>query len=135
MKAIVTTYYTDPSHGWLKVPKHVLRKLGIEDKITSYSYMKGEYAYLEEDQDLGTFSKAVPNWEEWRQKAKHSYSDKRSRIRNYSNYEVIDESIAQKIRNQMYQMYSSSKAHRQIKNATIDTLRFWNDKFQLNYIL
>ena len=47
--------HTDPGHGWLAVRRKELVELGIADKITRYSYVKGETAYLEEDCDLATF--------------------------------------------------------------------------------
>jgi len=46
-------FYSDPGHGWVAVKKKVLKELGIADKITFYSYMKGQTAYLEEDLDAG----------------------------------------------------------------------------------
>ena len=50
--------YEDGSHGWFKVSKYLLSKLDISDKITDFSYMKGNYAYLEEDCDATTFFNA-----------------------------------------------------------------------------
>ena len=47
--------YEDAGHAWMKVKKDLLHKMGIADKITAYSYERGEYAYLEEDCDLSTF--------------------------------------------------------------------------------
>jgi hypothetical protein len=47
--------HTDPGHGWLAVSIKELNELGIADKITGYSYVKGRMAYLEEDCDLATF--------------------------------------------------------------------------------
>jgi hypothetical protein len=47
--------HTDPGHGWLAVRCKELAELGIADKITSFSYVKGEMAYLEEDLDLAVF--------------------------------------------------------------------------------
>jgi hypothetical protein len=47
-------HYTDPGHGWVAVKKKFLEEIGIADQITSYSYMKGQTAYLEEDQDAST---------------------------------------------------------------------------------
>lgn len=43
-----TTYhaYIDPGHGWLKVPRKELHELGIADRITPYSYERGEWVYL-----------------------------------------------------------------------------------------
>lgn len=52
-------FITDPGHGWLAVPISDLKKLGIENKITAFSYRKGETAFLEEDVDAGTFLKAA----------------------------------------------------------------------------
>jgi hypothetical protein len=45
----------DPGHGWMKVTMDEIRRLGIEDKITSYSYRNGDDVYLEEDVDMSTF--------------------------------------------------------------------------------
>lgn len=52
------TYFTDPGHGWLRVKHAELRALGIANKISPYSYMKGDYVYLEEDCDMATFMRA-----------------------------------------------------------------------------
>lgn len=49
------TYYQDPGHGWIEVPLGELSRLGIASKISSYSYIKGGYAYLEEDCDASLF--------------------------------------------------------------------------------
>ena len=53
------TFHCDPGHGWLAVPLAEIRKLGIADKISSYSYMSGGMAYLEEDCDAPVFIKAA----------------------------------------------------------------------------
>lgn len=52
-------YITDPGHGWLEVPRGLLEVLGIQDKITSYSYINLGYVYLEEDLDMQTFVQAL----------------------------------------------------------------------------
>ena len=52
------SYIQDPGHGWLEVPAKMLAELGIELKITSYSYRKGTMVYLEEDLDMHTFMQA-----------------------------------------------------------------------------
>ena len=44
-------HYCDPGHGWYKVSRKVLSKLGIEHAISSYSYERKESVYLEEDCD------------------------------------------------------------------------------------
>lgn len=45
-------FHSDPGHGWVQVPMTELLDLGIAHKISSYSYMKGCFAYLEEDCDM-----------------------------------------------------------------------------------
>ena len=54
-------FISDIGHGWLEVPIKELLDMGIENKITNFSYMKGDYAFLEEDCDATTFAKAK-NW-------------------------------------------------------------------------
>lgn len=51
--------YADAGHAWLAVDRLLLRALGIEDKISSYSYMDGAIAYLEEDCDAGVLANAL----------------------------------------------------------------------------
>ncbi|MDZ4263801.1 MAG: hypothetical protein U1B30_15900 [Pseudomonadota bacterium] len=53
------TFIADPGHGWLQVPLHEVRKLGIADKISACSYMSSNMAYLEEDCDAPLFIKAA----------------------------------------------------------------------------
>jgi hypothetical protein len=50
-------FYTDGGHGWLRVPLEELKELGIEKKISSYSYKDKVFGYLEEDLDLSTFAR------------------------------------------------------------------------------
>lgn len=79
-------FYEDPGHGWAAVPLTLLDRLGLLDRITTYSYMRGRYAYLEEDCDLGTFVAAAQaagisvEFRQWF--SRH----RRSRIRNYCYY-------------------------------------------------
>lgn len=139
MKAIKTVFYSDPGHGWLRVPKKILAELGIEDKISGFSYMKGKYVYLEEDADLDLFAKAVGNFDEWKELMSESYSENTA-IRRYSRYEIVDEEIVEKVRESMFSLfdptlYRNRKAVSQIKRATIDTLRFWNEHYKFGYSL
>ena len=77
--------YADPQHAWARVPIKLLYRLGIQDKITPYSYMRGVYAYLEEDCDLTTLINALQS-----QGIQFSFDEyhgnKTSRIRNYLRY-------------------------------------------------
>lgn len=52
------TFISDPGHGWLKVPIGELVPLGIENQITSSSFLNGGFVYLEEDQDAGAYLEA-----------------------------------------------------------------------------
>ena len=52
MKHLKLNYFTDPGHGWVSVKLQTLKDLGIADKVSTYSYMRGASAYLEEDCDL-----------------------------------------------------------------------------------
>lgn len=48
-------FYSDPGHGWGKVNIATLLAFGLADKISNYSYRKGNFAYLEEDCDFPLF--------------------------------------------------------------------------------
>lgn len=48
-------HYQDSGHGWLEVPTRELKAMGLESRITPYSYLNKDKAYLEEDLDAGTF--------------------------------------------------------------------------------
>jgi hypothetical protein len=78
-------YFQDPGHGWVKVSKQELTRLGILDKISFYSYSRKDYVYLEEDLDLGTFfgAKAVRNE---RVELVHRHTNKPSKIRSYDSH-------------------------------------------------
>lgn len=52
------TVFSDPGHAWLAVEIDELVRLGIVDRISPYSYQKGEIAYLEEDCDMPVFCDA-----------------------------------------------------------------------------
>jgi hypothetical protein len=80
--------YGDPGHAWAKVKKSTLVKLGIADKITTYSYMRGDYAYLEEDCDLSTLVSALRAAGVPFEFKEHVARFKQSKIRGYSHYSV-----------------------------------------------
>lgn len=58
------TFYEDPGHGWLRVPKSEIMG-GLEYLISPYS----RYIYLEEDCDLSAFAdwKGIKDedWQAW----------------------------------------------------------------------
>ena len=59
MATMKKVFHSDPGHGWLAVKLSDLKMLGIENDITSFSYVKGKTAYLEEDCDATRFIKAA----------------------------------------------------------------------------
>jgi hypothetical protein len=79
--------FTDPSHGWIKVKLSELKSLGIEDKITPFSFTRGEYAYLEEDCDFSTFHDAKRT-QGVEIKFKNHHTNKYSKIRSYQRYTI-----------------------------------------------
>lgn len=85
MKTKTITVYADPGHAWAKVSKKELIKLGIADEISSFSYEKGEYAFLEEDSDLEKYILAL-RAKGIAYKFKENHTNRQSRIRNYYHY-------------------------------------------------
>lgn len=82
-------YYTDPGHGWFKVKRSVLHNLGIADKISNYSYQRGEYVYLEEDCDAFELYQALKQQDTVLCfTTKQSNTD--SRIRSYERYQALN---------------------------------------------
>jgi hypothetical protein len=77
--------YSDPGHGWLRVPVSELERLEIADKITHYSYQKGNNVFLEEDCDVATFLEAKRARNE-KVEIQHISSNRQSRIRGYASY-------------------------------------------------
>ena len=52
-------FYNDAGHGWVAVKRKELVELGILDKISGFSYQKGNMVYLEEDCDASLFVKKL----------------------------------------------------------------------------
>lgn len=82
------TFYQDPGHGWVKVPKQLLRILGISENITPYSYERNGYVYLEEDCDLSRFMGAFEEHFGVRPSLETTYTNRRSKIRSYQRYDA-----------------------------------------------
>ena len=77
--------YEDPSHGWLAVPMQWLEALGIVGKISSFSYLKGSTAYLEEDGDMAEFYTAAKN-SGFKLFIDYHHTDKSSPVRSYPSF-------------------------------------------------
>ena len=85
MKQRTFNLFSDPSHGWLKVRKKEVEKEGLADKISSFSYVRGDYLYLEEDCDAYTFLNSLKK-RGIQYKTKINFSNRSSRIRSYQPY-------------------------------------------------
>jgi len=84
-KKISIKVFADPGHAWARFPKAKLVQLGIADKISTYSYMNGANAFLEEDCDLSVLVVALRD-RGYEIKFNESHANKQSKIRNYSTY-------------------------------------------------
>jgi hypothetical protein len=49
------TFFNDGGHGWYAVKRKRLESMGLLDKISPYSYQRGQTVYLEEDADATLF--------------------------------------------------------------------------------
>ena len=85
-KPLTLKFYSDAGHGWVAVKSKVLVELGIADKISSYSYQRGETKYLEEDSDYSTLVAAL-KFRGWDYKIVDGKFQDRSPIRSYDRYE------------------------------------------------
>ena len=78
-------YYSDPGHGWLRVPLLHLMLLGLENMISSFSFKNDKYAYLEEDVDMLLFLKTAQE-RGWVVGLTTKNSNSFSKIRNMNRY-------------------------------------------------
>lgn len=128
-------FYEDGGHGWLKVSKKELELLGIANKITGYSYMLGDWAYLEEDLDMSTFADALKqkygvSWEDFRKNVINHYSDRASIVRSYNSYRVY--TTEEKIRMEQLRValigskpnWSRSAINKFLKGS-LEDLEYW----------
>lgn len=77
--------YADPGHAWAKVSLKDIQSYGLIEAISPYSYMRGGFAYLEEDCDLSRLVAAFKNVGRTVKFREH-HGDKRSKIRGYACY-------------------------------------------------
>lgn len=79
-------FYADPGHGWAKVKKSELVSLNIAHQISSCSYERGDYAYLEEDCDLSIYLGALRAHGCAYKFSGTTNANRSSRIRGYNRY-------------------------------------------------
>jgi hypothetical protein len=87
MQNLKLNYFTDPGHGWVCVKLDKLQDLGIADQISTYSYMRGSSAYLEEDCDLSLLFAACDAIGQ-RIELIFKHTNNRSPIRSYATYQA-----------------------------------------------
>ena len=85
MRSITKKFIKDYSHAWLSVKAKEIIEVGIEDKISSYSYMKGKSVYLEEDCDANVYIMAQKE-HGTEVKIIEGKCTKSSPVRSYKNY-------------------------------------------------
>ena len=81
-------HFQDPGHGWYRVSREMLRKMDLLDKISSFSYQKGDWVYLEEDCDATIFFDRYKELfgDEYQIKITQNISDNMSSIRYYDTF-------------------------------------------------
>lgn len=52
-------FYEDASHGWVAVPRELLKKYCVAGLISAFSFERGDTVYLEEDCDAPAFIAAA----------------------------------------------------------------------------
>jgi ribosomal protein S8 len=85
-KKFSITVYSDPSHSYGKVKRSVLKNLKLDKYISSYSFQRGDYVYLEEDRDLSILCQALYD-NNTRVIFNEKTTDKPSRVRTYDRYQ------------------------------------------------
>lgn len=86
-------FHSDPGHGWLEVKYRELKDLGIEDKISSYSYIKGDAVYLEEDCDASVYLNAMKAKGNEVEFIELNEPKDYSKIRDYKSYNMINHPV------------------------------------------
>ena len=87
------TFHSDSGHGWLAVKRKELIEFGLINKISHYSYEKGETVYLEEDCDYSIFLAAYRNRYTCDPIIKYGKFHERSPIRSYKSFTPKNDSF------------------------------------------
>jgi hypothetical protein len=144
-------FYADAGHGWLKVSKARLINMGIIDKISNYSFMRGDYVYLEEDCDVSTYVKTLMVQanvntdvnsieankfiKEFHKHNNYNHTNRSSKIRNYERFEVrTAEEVSQleELRKVILNLrHWTVKARKDIIKAKKSDLLFWKEHYSL----
>jgi hypothetical protein len=84
--------YEDPGHGWLRVEREELHRLGIEDEISPYSYQSkdAKFVFLEEDSDMEKFMEAKLAIDKVEITLHCKSANNQSKIRTYRSYTHVN---------------------------------------------
>lgn len=93
MTNVTNKFYHDNSNGWLAVKFKLLVELGIANKISKNSFIKGQTVYLDEDTDMPIYVDAQKDRGVTVNSVAISH-DKRSIVRNYNIYHADDNASA-----------------------------------------
>jgi hypothetical protein len=92
-KTMTLKIYSDPGHGWVRVPLQLLQDLKIAEDISPFSYRRNGHAYLEEDGDLGLLL-AAAKAAGIDIKLRSFHTNKESKIRSYKTYKSPAQQLA-----------------------------------------
>ena len=87
LKARRFPFFSDPAHGWCRVPVKWLHRLGIADRISCFSYVRKDFVYVEEDSDLDTFCIAMAAAGYYVDFNEQPPANRSSKIRSYDRWE------------------------------------------------
>lgn len=130
-------FFTDPGHGWLRVPLKELTP--IQDKITPHSYMRGKYAYLEEDKDASTFLEyrfgKDADWQKLHTDGtlKDKYAENTT-IRSFEQYHIRtaeEKALMNAVIIQMLEMNFKKSTKEMIKKADYESCKHWQKHYNI----
>lgn len=85
-KMIRMVSHSAPQHGWLACKRSLLVELGLLDKVTPFSYQKGNTVYLEEDCDAGLLINKLNELNRSYKIVRGAWYNSSHRIRNYEGF-------------------------------------------------
>ncbi len=133
--------FEDPDHGWLKVEIADLEELGIASQMSEHSFMRGIYAYLEEDVDMSLYLKTIgidsqEFYSKWSlEKVEHRWTNKKSKINGYypfQNYTKEEKSEIKELKRKLLSLRAfNQKGENKIKNANLADLHYWAKYYKI----
>ena len=111
-------FFSDPGHGWLRVPADLLEDWGLRLKISPYSYVKGKSVYLEEDSDASIFLQEAKR-RGVEVQVRSSSVNNRSTIRNYDSYDGTHLNYVPKVGDILAQYEYAEKDHNGFRDIII----------------